>query len=927
MLRKYIFALSFLFVVVSGFAQDMRFSGVVNDTSSNRPLENAVVMAIRLSDAVLLGFTRTDRYGRFSLEGVPIDTMELVITHPKFDDKRFYIIGSEENREIDISNIIMPEKAKEYDEVVVYANKEPIFFRGDTLVYVADSFARKENAVVEDLLKNLPGVDVDKDGKVSSQGREVTKVLVDGDEFFGADPTIATRNLMADGVETVEVYETEDETAGGNSEEKIQVMDVRLKDDAKSGYFGKIAGAGGGNPEYFRGEPEGQEFYEGEVLANYFDQDEKISVFGLGANTPNTGFSYQDASRFGLTNEMSGGWRSRFRGQGDSPRGLPESYKGGFYYSNKVSKDTKVGVNYTYNHSSLLVNEERNSEYFLSDTTYRTENSQSDDEMQNAHTVNFNFEHQLDTFTKVELVSNLTVRGERRVNTNRTEFITPQGQVNNVTEVENNNTAEGLESNVNLKVIRDFKKRKRKLVGEYQFGYSDVERENFMISSISATDSTYDQRRDITNKTFGHRGLIDYTEPLSRRWRLNFQYRLDYFTGDQANLTFNAQNGVYDQFIQFFSNDFSTERMENRAGASVIYSGRKQTINIGTRARNVRINNFNNFDQTLIFQNENDILPFLEYTYKFSNAHRFRFNYSTRSEQPSLNQLQPVNDNTNPNNLVRGNPDLIPNYVHSINGFYNKWNAIEQSYIWASFFGTMTNNAFSNSITYLPDGTTVSQAINVDGNYFGGVYFGGGIPLFNKFLRLDPNGNVTYSNLKQQIIDLSNPANPQGPQINTTISTSYTGGMNLSIRNDTIEVSLGANLSYTDPSSSLSMGANQPFMTQTYTFDFFYELPWRMFVETDAQYIVNTGRAEGFDISPFIWNAKINRRFTETGNLVFTLAAYDILNQNIGINRQIMNNVIVDNRVQVIARYFMVGLSWRFNKNNTKEDEGRGGWF
>lgn len=933
MRKQFLLFVFLIFTSLISFGQNMQFSGVVNDTSENRPVENAVVMAIRLSDAVLMGFTRTDRYGRFELNDVPIDTMELVITHPNFDDKRYYIIGSEENDVINIPNIILPDKATELDEVVVYANKEPIFFRGDTLVYVADSFARKENAVVEDLLKNLPGIDVDSEGNISSQGREVTKVLVDGDEFFGTDPTIATRNLMADGVETVEVYETEDETSGGNSEEKIQVMDVRLKDDAKQGYFGKVAGFGGGNPEFFQGDPEGTGFYEGELLANYFNKDLKVSVFGLGANTPNTGFSNREASRFGLTNEMSGGWRSRFAGGNQRQQGLPETYKGGAYYSHKLNDKTKIGANYTYNSSGLIVNEDRTAEYFLQDTTYTTQENKYNDQLQNSHTVNFTVEHKLDSLTTLELISNLTQRNERDFSENNTNFFDANGQLANLTSVRNVSEASGLDANINMKLVRKFNKRNRKLIAEYQYGYSENERENFMNSVIqngvepSANDDFFNQRRDITNKTNGHRGLIDYTEPLSRKFKLNFQYRFDYFRGDQANITRDQiEEGVYGEIIPIFSNDFTNDRMENRAGASVIYSGRKQTLNLGSRVRNVMIENRSNFDNTSINQNVNDILPFLEYTYKFSNAQRFRVSYNTNSQQPSLNQLQPVLDNRNPNNISIGNADLIPNYSHNINAFYNKWNALEQSYIWASGFMNITNDAFSNSITYMPNGTTVSQAINVDGNYYGGFYAGGGIPLFNKFLRLDPNGSVTYSNFKQEIIDLSG-AEPQPAQLNTTISTTYSSGLNLSIRNDSIEVSVGFNYSYTDPKSSLSIGANQPFTTQTYSAEIFYELPWRMFVESDARYMINRGRAPGFDISPFIWNAKINKRFTKTGNLIATIAAYDILNQNVGINRQILNNVIIDNRTQVIARYFMVGLTWRFNNNNTKEDEGRGGWF
>ncbi len=915
----------FAFLTGISSAQNMRFTGVVNDTINNKPLENAVVMAVRLSDGVMLGFTRTKADGSFELTSVPIETMELVVSHYKFDDKRFYIIGSAENYEIDIPNIILPEVSTKLEEVIVYANKEPIYFRGDTLVYVADSFARKENAVVEDLLKNLPGITVDGDGNITSQGRQVTKVLVDGDEFFGADPTIATRNLMADGVSTVEIYETEDETSGGNSEEKIQVLDVRLKEDAKKGYFGKVSGLAGLNSEKVQGEPGGRNFYQGELLTNYFNKDFKISVFGLGSNTPNSGFNYRDASRFGLTNEMSGGWQSQFMGRGNQAQGLPTSYKGGFYFSHKFNNKTKVGLNYTYNDNALVQREDRSSQFFFPDNSYTTNENRIRDQQQVSHTVNFTVEHQIDSLTTLELNSNLTMRNESEYINNTTDFFDSSALRTNETRVENNSLAQGLEGNINFKLIRKFNKRNRKFTAEYQYGYSENERENFMVSEINnllTTDTLFNfnqnQRRDINNKTQGHRALLDYDEPLSRRLKLNFQYKLDYFYGTQSNITNDRDvNNEYTDFSSFYSNDFTNDRIENRVGMGIVWTPKKQTISIGTRARNVMIDNLDNFTNDTITQNVNNILPYIEYTYKFSNSQRFRFSYTASSDQPSLNQLQPVPDNTNPNNVVIGNPDLVPNYNHAFNGFYNKWNALEQSYVWASAYANYTNNSFSNSIIYLPDGRTISSAINVDGVLYAGIFAGGGVPMFNKFLRWDPNVNISYSNFKSEI----------NFQENITENWNYSAGSKFSIRNDTIEVSIGANITYADPRSSLSLGANQPFWMQSYEAEVFFELPYRFFIESDARYIINTQRALGFNVNPFIWNAKLNRRFGKTGNLTVHFEANDILNQNVGINRVINNNVITDTRNVIIARYFMVGATLRFNNNKTKEDEGRGRKF
>jgi hypothetical protein len=917
---KRLLALLLILFTSLSYAQEMKFTGVVNDTLNNKPLENAVIMAVRLSDGLLLGYTRSNADGSYKLRGVPIDTMELIVSHHDFDEKRFYIIGSEENTEIHIPNIILPEHATQLDEVIVYANKEPIYFRGDTLVYVADSFATKQNAMVEDLLKNLPGLQVDDDGNVSSQGRKVTKVLVDGDEFFGSDPTIATRNLSAKGVDKIEVYEAEDETSGGNSEDKIQVLDVKLKDDAKKGYFGKIAGSGGFNSEYFKDLPNGSGFYEGEVLANYFNKDLKVSVFALGSNTPNTGFSYRDASRFGLTNEMSGGWGSIMNTS--RLNGLPENYKGGFYFSNKLTEKIKLGVNYTYNDSRLTTEQIRNSEFFFADTTYLKRDSSFTDQLQQSHTVNLNLEYDINDKTKLKLKSNIILRNESSLTTNASDFLTKDEQRFSATDVRNESKADGLEGNVELELNKKFEKRFRELDVIYQLGYTETDRDNTLNSNLYfgqfiIPDSIYDQKRNMANNTTGHRMIVDYMEPITRKFRLKFQYRLDYFYGEQATSTFNRTATGYDEYAGLYSNDFSNTRLENRGALGILFTDRKHTLDVGSRFRNVVIDNFNNETNTNINQTVDNILPYLEYRYKFSNAHRIQLVYSTTSDQPSLNQLQPVRDNTDPNSLVIGNPNLKPNYSHKLSVNYNKWNALKQSYVYSGVYMNYFDNDFSNSIVYTPNGQSVSTAINVDGNIYSGFYAGGGIPIFKKLLSLRPQASGGYTSFNSEINN----------QKNTTENYNIDGELGLEMRSDSIEISISAALSYNDPRSNLSMGLNEPYTVQRYKASIFYELPFNFFVETDAVYEINSRRAEGFNATPFIWNAKLNKRFLKTGNLVINASVYDIFNQNIGISRNVGTNIITDTRSRIIARYFMIGATLRFNNNKTKADEGRGRWF
>ena len=233
---KKIVLLFFILIAYWGNSQTMTIKANVVDTNSQTVVRNAVGIVKRVRDSVLLDFKRSDKYGHMQFT-LPVDTVEFTVVHPEYGVFRAFFFGSKENNSFVMDTLAMPDKSTALDEVLIYANRNPIYYRGDTLVYVADSFKVKENAVVEDLIRKLPGMTIDENGKIKNQGKEIGQVLVDGDEFFGNDPTIATKNLAASGVETVEVYEKD---AEDGSDEKVQVLDLKLKDEAKKGYFGKI---------------------------------------------------------------------------------------------------------------------------------------------------------------------------------------------------------------------------------------------------------------------------------------------------------------------------------------------------------------------------------------------------------------------------------------------------------------------------------------------------------------------------------------------------------------------------------------------------------------------------------------------------------------------------------------------------------------
>ncbi|MDG2370087.1 MAG: outer membrane beta-barrel protein [Flavobacteriales bacterium] len=897
-----------LFIIGNSFSQQMLVKGNVIDTLNNdNPIENVVVMVLSLSDSVLLGFDRTDFNGEFSISGIPVDTVEIIMSHHNFDDKVIFFMGSNANNELNLINTILPDKSEMINEVTIYANKEPIYFRGDTLVYVADSFKTKQNAVVEDLLKKLPGIDVDKNGTITSQGLAVNKILVDGDEFFGDDPTVATKNLGAKTVESVNIYEEENKDESETAEETIQVMDLRLKEGSKKGYFGKISGAS-----------DFQNFYEGEFLANRFKNDFKLSVFALGTNTPRSNFGFADTKKFGLSNESNFGGRWWENNNSTTQSGIPRTFRSGFYFSDKLSKKVKLGANYTYSNNEMNSVSDLSSQYFLPDTTYYTSDLGDAYQKSEKHSLNLKLNIKLDSLTELEIKPKYTNSSGLSTQNDSTRFINEEGYLSSYTRNFNLNSGESQTISNELLLIRKFKKEKRELSVTIKNSYSESKDTTDLYfldnyENAAALNDTLDQKQFGNQINQNHSGLISFKEPLSKRWTAVIDYYSRYNSNQQQKETndFNASTNEYTLLNNNLTNDFTTNRFTNRLGLFFNLKFFKHRLKVGAYQRNVSIDNIDINDST-VKQNIFNFLPQFNYNYKFSNSQRLRLSYKTNSAQPSINQLQPVQDNTNPNRITIGNSELIPTYSHNFSIRYNKWKALTGSYVYTGANYNITQNAFSSSVEYDDFGKTISQTVNIDQNSSANVYLGAGIPLYESILSLNPNLNSNYTNTTNFVNNNEN--------ITNTLNVS--GELEFEIETDSLELYLGGSYSYYSPSSTLAISSNQPYYAQEYFIEFGIDLPFKLRIETEASYEIQSyPQSLDRNINLLIWDFEISKRFLKTENLIFSVSGNDILNQNIIAQRIINDNVIIDNRTTIISRYFLARLTYKFNNTKTKEKD------
>lgn len=906
-MKKGIILLLFIFFYSNySFTQSMKVTGTVFDTSGVVPIESASVMAVRLRDSLLLGYTRTNINGSFTLTHFEPDTFNLVIEHPGLDEKTYYIFGNAENAVIDIPTIQMNPISQQLEEVLIIANKSAIFFVGDTLRYVADSFNVAENAVVEDLLKKLPGIKVEEDGSITSQGQNIDQVLVDGDEFFGSDPTIATRNLGAKGIESVDVYEKDREGASIGDDDKIQVMDLRLKDDAKKGYFGKITGAS----DFALFEENG--FYEGEFLYNNFNKKRKISVFALTSNTPKSNIGFGDASKFGLDNEKSGEWWNQ--GNNSNTSGIPRTLKTGIYYSDKIGKTGKINFNYSYYESQLDAVSRSQSSYFLQDTSYRTVDSLDLYQKTQSHRVNISYKTNIDSLTRIEINPSFRFDEATDSSSTRNTFFGQNNDRSLKTNIFNSNDSKGISSESEFRIIRKFQKPKRELKAEYYVSTAD----NQTASSLENTsnyylpvesDSIIEQDKTNENASLNQSGILTYSEPFGKYMTLQLEYLYQNNRSTQEIFAKDRLNN--DVLIEDLSNNFDNVRVQNRGTAVLTYKNFKHTFQGGLGYRNIMIDNRNLISDITINQNISNLLPQFRYQYKPARGTRLNIKYNTRSAQPSINDLQPVQDNSNPNAIQIGNPDLQPNYVHSMNISFNSWKALTGRFIWTGLRATYTDNAFANSTTYDNYGRTISQTRNVDGNITSSLFAGAGFPVLNRKLEFEPNFNASY-------VKYTNFINNQE---NITENTSVAGGLEIQFNFDSLEFSIENNYSYVNPVSSLSQFSNQPYSTQRYSASIEWRIMGGFLFKAKGNYTINQGRSDGFDRNIFVINSELRKSFLKTENLILAIEANDILNQNINLMREINANVITDNFTTIVSRYFLLRLTYKFNNNKTKEND------
>ncbi len=900
------------FFIISIQAQQSIITGRITDSSEKKNLHLAVISLLKKSDTTLVAFTRSDINGKFNLPKIDTGNYVLLVTYPRFTDF-MEAVTVKDNTEL--GEIFMTLKSKMLEEVVI-RSAAAIRIKGDTTEFVADSFKVKEGATVEDLLKRLPGFSVNSKGEIVAQGKRVDKVLVDGEEFFGDDPTMATQNISAKAVDRVQVFETKTEQqnmTGMSTGNEGKTVNIKLKDDAKKGSFGKaIAGT------------DFEKYIDSKLLFNRFIGKKKFSVFGTRTNINAGSLNWEDRQKLGIENDFEydelSGYYFSFGGGDDfndwNLRGLPDAYTAGALFSNKWNADKhNVNMSYRFNSlgttnvgTSLTQNISRNGLTYSNRYTTK-------DALNQQHAINGKYEWKLDSLASLKIVTAYTTKTSSTIGRTNGEFLKENLDTVNtsVNTYDNDTKRDQIDNQLTYKQL--FKKKNRQWQTVLRYGITDDDNDGLNKTDIRYFENGIYDRSELVDqqKTFEGRSTTlgiktSFIEPLSEKWMLVMEYAYNKNHSRSLRNTYEKDfSGDYKTLITEFSNNFELDAFSHSSNAIFRYTGKKMRLGIGSGVSSIKLglqNLDNNEFDTFKFLN---VTPQAQINFMPKSQMNIGINYRGTTRQPTLSQLQPLRDNTDPLIVYEGNPDLKVGFNHGISVFYNRYKVLAQTWLGFQFSYNIVQNAITQFNTI--DQTTGKRTyypVNVDGNrnwnFWSDYSKEGGGRKLNYGVSINGSGG-TFNNF----VD--------GDLVNTNY---YNANVDFRVQTrveDKYDFSIGPRVGYNSSKSSVETNNDNNYFTYGGRVEATVTLPWKMEIYSN----LNAELRQLTDAFPVnnnlvVWNAGLSKKVFKKNTGKISFIANDLLDDNKGVNRSINSTVITDERFQRISRYFLLRFEWSFNK-------------
>ncbi len=927
MIKKSLLALiitSCLLIGIQAKSQTVTIEGTVMDSTLKKTLTSATVSLARSKDSSLMSFTRANEDGFFQIKNVEPGKYLLSVSYIGYQHLWLGIkVGA--TSKLSLGNIYLVD-ASQMSSVTVTARRPPVVINGDSIEFNSENFKTVPNAVVEDMLKKMPGIEVDKAGAITVNGKSVTKVYVNGKEFFTGDPKMATKNLPADAVDKIQVYDRKSDQAmftgidDGNEETAIN---IKTKKDRKQSTFGKVNGSAG-VPGRF----------DGQGNVNRINNDEQFSLIGTANNTNRQAFSNNDISNFsgggGGGGRGGGGMIVNISGAGGgtdaSSQGVANTYSLGGNYSN-VLNDKKMDFNINSNASDIERNNISNS--YTQNLTpgnlfNRSSYSNSTSRSQQVK-LGMTIDNKVSETFSYKYTPSISTQHNTSDGISTSTTMLPDGTLTNATNTKSSSVTDAFNISNTLLLRKKFEKKGRTISSTITQGYnnslsnsSQYTNQLFYTAGVKTKDSLLDQQNKRKGISESYSANIVYTEPLGKKSLLEVNTFLNKNIGTSSKRVFDkdATNGLYDALNTRLTNEYNSEYTYSGAGMNYRLNQKKYNFSTGVSFQDAYLNGENTTASTKINHDFKDVLPNAMFVYNFSQTQNFRFQYRTSTNQPSLTQLQPVLDQSNINNQTIGNPDLKRSYTNNFNLSYFSSKILAQRNFFALINAQVIDNSIVNYDSVLPSRAILSKPVNVNGAYRvnGTMNYGFGIKKIYSRFNFGINGgisnNISYSNglLNTTLVKSAGP------------SFTYTYSLD-----EVMDVNLTARHTYSNTNNALNAALNTNYLTRVYGADVTNYLPFEMVLNQSLNYTINEGRAAGYNTSVPIYNASISKFFMKNKRAELKISAFDILNKNVGVSRNVSQNQIVDQSYNVINQYFLIGFTYSLQKSGLTGNSGGGG--
>ncbi|WP_020529268.1 TonB-dependent receptor [Flexithrix dorotheae] len=932
----------FVFVCISlisfsAFAQDAIIKGKLIDAETAEPLTGASVVLLNLSDSTMKGMiSKPD--GSFFLPKVMPGKYLLRLTFVGYEKLEQNIEITEQILDLDV--IELSPKTETLNEVVVEHKLPLAVQKGDTTEYNSAAFKTNPDADAEDLVKKMPGI-VISNGQVQAQGEAVQEVLVDGKKFFGNDPTLALKSLPAEVIDKIQVYDKmsdQSQFTGFDDGQRTKTINIITKPDKRNGQFGKIYGGVGTNERYNAG-----------GTINLFNGEQRTSIIGQSNNINLQNFSNEDLlgvvssnsrnRRFGgggggRGGRPGGGGRGGRRGGGamggdvndflvGQQNGLSNTHALGINYIDKWGEKVEVNGSYFFNMSGNTLYQSTNQEFIIPD-----EENQFYEEINNTQSDNYNnrlnlrIDYKIDSFNSILIMPSLSFQknmSDALVEGNTTQF----GELLSQTANETINELGGYNFSNNLLYRHRFKKQRRTLSISLTNGLNSKDGENsldalnYFPSDVPVYADTIDQLTDINNNGYSVGTSIRYTEPISKKGMLQLNYDLNYSDNqsDRKTYSFNPELEEHSELDSLLSNVFKSKYTTQGVGGGYMHRGEKYFFMVRANYQTAKLDNSQQFPNTgELNYTFNNVLPMAMMMYRFSRQKNLRIFYRTNTQQPSVDQLQNVLDNSNPLQLSIGNPNLNQQYQHMAMLRYSASNLEKSNTFFAFISASSTDNYIGNSTliasrdtVILGDiemnaGSQLSQPINLDGYKNIRSFITYGVPVSGIKSNINLNAGVSYSKIPSMVNGLKNFSG------STDMTASIVLSSNIS---EKVDFTLSSTSLYNITKNSTQETLNNTYVNQASKGEIYWMFYKNLVFRTDLTHQYYVGLSEGFDQNYLLWNMSIAKKLFKADRGEIKLSVFDLLNQNTSITRNVNDAYIEDVRTNVLQRFYMVTFTYR----------------